>query len=429
MPGMMRHAIYNRRIDILGMLVYGPRRSRAAGFLLLLCSLLCSLLISSASAADWSAPEAQLASKIAGVTGPGAVTLEVVNRSSLATADVQQIRRGLEVQLNGLGLRFVSADQAAATVRISLSENVEHYVWVAEIHQGANESWVVMVSMPRPAGEATGRSGGVLSIHKALLWLQSEPILDVAVIDGSPTDMVVLSPDHVTLYRLQQSHWQLQQTLPIAHAKPWPRDLRGRLVLRKDHLFDAYLPGIFCRSTNNSPPAMSCGESDDPWPLAPDPFTLSGFFAPARNFFTGALAPGIGRLTAAPPFYSAAPIPRERYTLWLFASTDGSVHLMDGVSEQTATKLNWGSDIISLQTGCGSGWQLLATQGGEAPADAVRAFEIPDREPLPASQPVEFNGPITAMWTETNGQMAVAVSRNPATGNYEAYRLSTTCGQ
>jgi hypothetical protein len=238
-----------------------------------------------------------------------------------------------------------------------------------------------------------------------------------------------LSPDRITLYRLQQSHWQLEQTLPIAHSRPWPRDLRGRLMLRKDHLLDAYLPGVFCKSTANSPLALTCRESDDPWPLAPDPFALSAFFTPARNFFTGALAPGIGKLSTAPAFYSAAPIPRERYTLWLFAATDGSVHLMDGMSDQTAGRLNWGSDIISLRTGCGSGWQILATQGGDGATDAVRAFEIPDREPLPASQPVEFNGAITALWTETNGEMAIAVSHNSATGNYEAYRLSTTCGQ
>jgi hypothetical protein len=424
MNGGMHREIYNLRIDILGMLVPLPRWLRFACSLLIVC--LCTI---AASATDWTAAEAQLAGKIAGVTGPGAVALDVTNRSSLATADVQQIRRGLEVQMGALGLRFVNAEQAAATIRISLSEDVENYVWVGEIHQGTNQAWVVMVSLPRPQGELVAHSAGVISIHKALLWLQADPILDVAVIDGNPTDMAVLSPDRITLYRLQQSHWQLEQTLPIAHSHPWPRDLRGRLMLRKDHLLDAYLPGVFCKSTANSPLALTCRESDDPWPLAPDPFALSAFFTPARNFFTGALAPGIGKLSTAPAFYSAAPIPRERYTLWLFAATDGSAHLMDGMSDQTAGRLNWGSDIISLRTGCGSGWQILAAQGGEGATDAVRAFEIPDREPLPASQPVEFNGAITALWTETNGEMAIAVSHNSATGNYEAYRLSTTCGQ
>jgi hypothetical protein len=422
MERTMRSTIYNLRIAIPGMTVCFPRLLRWVCFLLMVLPL-------GAFATDWGNAESQLANKIAGVTGPGAVALEVENRSSLSIAEVQQIRRGLEVQMGGLGLRFVSADQAAATVRVSLSEDLENYVWVAEIRQGRNESWVVMVSVERSFSEPVARASGVVSLHKALLWLQAEPILDVAVIDGNPTSMAILSPTQITLYRLQQSHWQEQQTLPVAHSRPWPRDLRGRLMLAKDHLLDAYLPGVFCRSTASAPLGLACRESDDPWPLAPQPFNLGAFFTPARNFFTGALAPGVGHATTSVPFYSAAPLPRERYTLWLFAAADGSVHLMDGVSDQVAGKLGWGSDIISMHTGCGSGWQVLASQSGDGPGDSLRAFEVPDREALLASQPVEFSGPITALWTETNEETAIVVSHNPTTGNYEAYRLSTTCGQ
>jgi hypothetical protein len=422
--GAMRKAIYNLRIAILGMLVPAPRAQRR------LCSLLIACVLSTAAfAADWGSPEVQLANKISAAIGPAAVALNVVNRSSLATTDVEQIRRGLELALEQMGLHVVRPEQASATIRITLSEDLQSYVWVAEIHQGASESSVAMVATARPESSPVAGQAGVISIHKALLWLQTDPILDVAVMDGTPTDMAVLSPDRIVLYRLQQSHWQVEQTLPIAHSRPWPRNLRGELVLRKDHLLDAYLPGVFCQSSGKPPLALNCRESDDPWPLAPNPFNLSGFFAPARNFFTGALAPAIGRLNTAPPFYSAAPLPRERYTLWLFAATDGSVHWMDGISDQTAGKLNWGSDIISVRSGCGSGWQVLATQRGDGPGDTLRAFEVPDREPLVASQPVEFSSPITALWTEASGEMAIAVSHNSTTGNYEAYRLSITCGQ
>ena len=64
------------------------------------------------------------------------------------------IQNGLRAALEGLGLRFVKAEQAAATVAISLSENPASYVWVAEIRQGAGEAAVVMVSTPRPQGAA-----------------------------------------------------------------------------------------------------------------------------------------------------------------------------------------------------------------------------------------------------------------------------------
>jgi len=45
-------------------------------------------------ASDWRQPEAQLASKIAAVTGPGVIALEVNNRSSIPSAEVEEIRRG-----------------------------------------------------------------------------------------------------------------------------------------------------------------------------------------------------------------------------------------------------------------------------------------------------------------------------------------------
>ena len=92
-------------------------------------------------AADWSGPEQQLARKIVAVTGPGAVALTVENRSSLGRRDSDdRAKRIAQLRSKGSGIRFVKAEQAAATVAISLSENPTSYVWVAEIHQGAGES-------------------------------------------------------------------------------------------------------------------------------------------------------------------------------------------------------------------------------------------------------------------------------------------------
>ena len=41
------------------------------------------------------------------------------------------------------------------------------------------------------------------------------------------------------------------------------------------------------------------------------------FFASTRNFFTGAISPGIGKQVTTQPFYSAATVPREKYALWM----------------------------------------------------------------------------------------------------------------
>ena len=400
-----------------------------------------------AAATDWSQPEQQLATKIVAVTGPGAVALSVENRSSLGKREQEIIQNGLRSALETAGLRFVNADQAAATIAISLSENATDYVWVAQIRQGASETGVVMVSMPRPAGSVTVRESVPLSLHKTLLWSQDEAVLDVAVLEdnGTPTHIAVLNSERVALYRRQAGKWQQEQPLNIVHTRPWPRDLRGRLVPARDHLLDVYLPGVICRSPTGAPLSLTCRETDDPWPIVPAALSgaafsgfaggaasttipaMGAFYAPTRNFFTGVLTSGIGQFASAPKFYSAAFLPREKYLLWLFAATDGHVHLIDGVSDQVARGA-WGSDVTTVKTSCGSNWQVLATSS-DGGADSVRAYEFPDRDPVAVSAAIDFPGAITALWTEAKGDTAIAVVRNRETGNYEAYRMAVVCSQ
>ena len=445
----MRAARYNSAIpDVI--LNSAKRTARCASifWLQMLVMLGCALPV---HAADWSGPEQQLARKIVALTGPGAVALTAENRSSLSRRDSEIIQNGLRSALESAGIRFVKTEQAAATVSITLSENESSYVWVAEVWQGAGDNSVVMISTPRPAGFTANRDAVPMTLRKALLWTQNDPILDVAVLEegATPTHIAVLDPDNVTLYRMQGAKWQLEQALAIAHTIPWPRDLRGRLVPAKDHLLDVYLPGVVCH-TAGSPPALNCRESDDPWPLisgsvnggAMSVFPSSGigngastvvpqtraFFASTRNFFTGALTPAIGKFTDVPKFYSAAILPREKYALWLFAATDGQVHMVDGVSDQIA-RLGWGSDLTSVKTSCGAGWQILATSSGDQAADSMRAYEFPDRDPVAVSAAIDFSGPITALWTESKGDTAVAVARDRETGSYEAFRLAMVCSQ
>jgi hypothetical protein len=415
-------AVYNARIAC--MCIFLSRILRALFF-----ALVVFVCATPTWAGDWQQPEKQLASKIAAVTGPGAVALDLVNRSSLSPADTEQIRRGIVTELQASGLNSVKAEQATATVTIYLSENPQSYVWAADIHQGANERSVVMISVSRPATVEDGREQFPLTIHKTLLWSQESRILDVARLSGNPQRMLVLDPETVTLYKLQAGRWQPEQSLAISHAKPWPRDLRGRLVPRKDHLFDAYLPSVLCRAMANLPLSVNCVASDDPWPLGTDQVNLSAFFTSTRNFFTGALSPAIVKQTAAAPFYSAAAMPREKYMLWMFSALDGRIHLIDGVTDQIAATEGWGSDIASVRSGCGSGWQVLATEAGEGASDAVRAFNMPDREPVRASRPSEVSGAITALWTAWDNASVIAVSQNSQTRRYEAYQLSISCDQ
>lgn len=414
----MLRAIYNSRVP--QMLLLPQRCSR-----LLLLAFLCT----TAYGADWSTPAHQLANKISALTGPGAVSFELINRSSLPRADSDAIQNALRAQLSAAGLRFVSADQAAATVQVTLSENVQSYVWIAQVQQGTNQPAVEIVTITKAEPSTPIHEPAVLLIRKIQLWSQEEPILDVGVIDSSPPHIIVLDPEKISMYGLQSGRWQQEQSFPLPHNRAWPRDLRGRLVLRKDHLFDAYLPGMFCSTTAGSPVSLMCRQSDDPWPLTSELHNLNAFFSPTRNFFTGALAPGIGQEKTVPAFFTAAPVPKDKYVLWLFAGTDGTLREVDGMSVQSLSRTGWGSDIATVNTNCGSGMQVLATGStdGTVP-DSVQAFEFPDRDPVGVSQPLEFDGTVTALWSEVSGG-AVLVTRNRRTNRYEAFRLALTCGQ
>ena len=388
---------------------------------------LCVLFSQACLAADWRDPIAQLSAKISAATGPGVVALEITNRSSISSADADEIRRELTAALATSGVRVWQPDQAAANIKLTLSENLLEYVWVAEIQAGANDSKVLLVSTPRTKFAIAAANAPAVTIRPTPLVAQSDPILDVAIVENNQPRIVVLGRAAVTVQEFANQHWSIVQTLPITSPTPLPRDARGRIFLRKDRLFDAYLPGLACHSTNSTPLAMSCALSEDPWPLQAQ--GLSAFFSPARNFFTGALVPGIGKQNSAPPFYSAAAIPRANYSLWIFAGLDGQVHLLDGINQQVLGKAHWGSDVAAVHPACRPDSLVLADAADSEPSESIQAFEFADREPTPVSPKLVINGSITALWSTPGAESAIAVYKNSSTGNYEALQLNLDCGR
>ena len=102
--------------------------------------------------------------------------------------------------------------------------------------------------------------------------------------------------------------------------------------------------------------------------------------------------------------------------------------MVDGMSDQPS-KLDWGSDVATVRTTCGAGWQVLAVSSALDGSDAVRAYEFPDRDPVAVSPAADMPGPVSALWTESKGDSAVAIVNNRETGSYEAYRLAVACSQ
>ena len=382
----------------------------------------------------------QLAYKIAAAAGPGAFALEVTNRSSLDDKSVREVRSALEAQLHVEGVSTAKAEQAMGTVEVVLSESLREYVWTAEIVIGSDEKRVALVSLPRSSMGTPFAAALPIVLKTTLLFAQEQLMLDVALVEmPGGSHLLVLDEGMVAIFRhqglVQAGRWELEASLAIAHSRTFPRDLRGRLLLRRDHLFDVYLPGTFCRSTSNAGAqlTLTCNDSDDPWPLTPEDGGARAFFAASRNFFTGALSPAIGKISNVPSFYSAAALPRTGYTLWALAAVDGSLHLVDGMTDQVIRGGEWGSDLAAVRSSCGTGTQLLISESGNLPRgdserDGLRAFEIPDRDPVAASSAVEFDGRIVALGPESSGGGAAVIVRRKDTGWYEAYRVSISCG-
>jgi hypothetical protein len=371
----------------------------------------------------------QLAHKIASVTGPGVIALEISNRSSLDEKATHEARSALEAQLRLEGVRIATPDQAVGAVQVTFSENLREYVWTAEIAVGSDEKRVALVSLARANSGAATPSAMPVVLRRTFLFAQDRPILDAALIEMTGgARLIVLDDVKVAAYHQQAGHWEQEATLAITHSRSFPRDVRGRLLLRRDHLFDAYLPGTVCRSGAVFLLTLACNDTDDPWPLTSDEAGVRAFFAPARNFFTGALSPGIGKLSNVPSFYSAAALPRSNYTLWVLTAVDGSVHLVDGIADQLLRGVRWGSDVAAVHSNCGTGSQILVSEAGDPERDALRAFEIPDRDPVAASSPLDFDGQMVALWPEDSGVSSIVVVKRKETARYEAYRISIACG-
>jgi hypothetical protein len=333
------------------------------------------------------APE-DFARRIVAALQPGeAVQLSVRNLSSAPAGDFTAARQTIQAALRGRG----SASEAAA-VRVTLSENAEGYLWVAEIVR-AGKREAVIVERAR-AGPRTADPSPVV-IEKKPLWEQEGPILDIAL-RGS--ELVVLEPAGVSFYRQEDGRWTRVKQTPVQVSKPWPRDPRGRLAF-KDGEAVAFLPG---------------GEPDAEWPLDIAGATL----AAGRNFFS---APGL------PPFFSAARI-GDRV---LLAGVDGRARFYDTALQPVADLGGWGSDVASIDSKCVRGPLVLATKPGQADdPDAIQAFEIVDRQAIAVSAPVEFLGPVTALrQSAEDGGAAVAISRNLKTGRYAAFSLSISCSR
>src|SRR5258708_35219981 len=251
-----------------------------------------------------------LAQKIAPVVKPHApVALSFRNVSSLSAADAALAQAAMERELRALGVAAGEPGPGGnSEIRVTLSENLRGFVWTAEIDTG-DERAIVIEEAPK-----TPTAGGTTSmaIEKKLILEQDRQILDLATMGRG---LLVLDSDAVTLYESAAGDWQRRLSVRIPVTRPWPRDLRGRLLTQGD-AYQAYLPGLTCNGNAGGGMSITCRDASL-WPIGAGPRML-GFaqFTPARNYFDGRVIAPNGSTGSVPAFFSAAQFQAGTVSAW-----------------------------------------------------------------------------------------------------------------
>ena len=366
---------------------------------------------------------AEFAQQIVSRAGsPSTVALSFQNISVLPPDSQEAVQNAMFNGFRNAGVKLVNSEPPQARVEITFSEDWQGYLWIANVQQSTGNK-VVMKKVARAERTTTVRAP-MMTIRKNTVWQQDLPILDFHLDDKI---LALLEPEDVSVFVNDGGQWRARYTLGITHQQPWPRDLRGRLLVNGSQV-TVFLPGTRCNGSI-SPPSLDCRASDDPWPI--DQQSVIAFYSSRRNFFTGLLAgPNAG--ASVVPFFSAAAWQTGDSRSWLFSGTDGRTRLYQfDLSAPAAIFSAWGSNLAAVHSNCGSGWQALVS----APSDSVRpdsiqAVEVFGHEALPVSAPVELAGPVQALWTSgKNSEVINGILQLPATGKYEAFTLTVNCSR
>jgi hypothetical protein len=339
------------------------------------------------------------------------------NRSSLPDSELDRARREFRAALPGPEL----TPNGSSEIRLTLSENASQYLLIEEAHAGEeSQTWIVSWNRTTPSASPPP----ALTLDRKLVWEQDEPILDLATWD---TGLLVLSPSRLALYQRQGTQWFLLRQIVLPLPQIWPRDPRARLR-RTGSQIEIFLPGATCQGDTVPSLSLDCHSSSDPWVLdSGNRSLLLAYFTPGRNYFDGRVVLQDGNRKAVPPFYSAAALEQAGGTSWLLALTDGQTQLFNSAWDPIGSIPNWGSDIVTLNT-CAAGPQIVAARPGDnSQPDALQTFSIVNGSALPASAPLPFAGPITALWP-ASPSAALAVAFDATARKYRAYAVTLSCG-
>jgi hypothetical protein len=316
----------------------------------------------------------ELAQKIAAaLPAQENVSCEIRNISSLKPEETARIEQALKAELQERGVRLTSTGAETAVV-VTLSENFTNLVWTGEIHKG-DALHVVLIDVRRSPENRAVPNAMPVTIRSEKFWEGPERILDAGeVSDGvGKSWLVLLLPGGLMIKDKQTGS---MSTLEIASTQSASRDPMGKVDFGEiGNVIGFSLPPRVCTVNLETRSFTEClpadGPNDKP---APGRYPLMIDGSPA-----GLPPPGKGMELVVPPVCGAA-----------------SEFLASGARDYTQT-------------------------------DSLQLFQTESGGPVAVSAELDFPGPIVALHAALIASRAIV--RNLTTGNYEAYRLSFSCGQ
>ena len=354
-----------------------------------------------------------LARKVASTLHGVSVTYEVRNLSSLRGKEFSNLSAAFQEELQQHGAKVLPAD-AGASVVLTVTENTSSYLGVVQIRRKENSD-TIMEPLGPMEGAPVAELMYNLVLHKEFLFSRDAPMVDV-VLGGDDRHAQVLGLQEISSYELQGDRWLPTgaERLPVRRSSI--REPRGFLTFGVD-TEAAYLPGELCRVSLQDAKGWSCEKNGEPMPVR----SVSPLAVTHKKM-------GL--------WFSMTQFGPAEATRIVITGQDGLARLYEESADPVSVFSGWGSEIASIRTGCGHGWQLLVTGKGDwTHADTIQAVEIHERQAQPVSSPIELAGSVIALHSSaarttddaSANAGAIAIARNLQTGRYEAYRLSITC--
>jgi hypothetical protein len=374
----------------------------------------------------------ELAQKVAAqIDHAKKLNAEVIDLTrEMPAAELAEAKESIDAELRRHGVHVIQGSSYDLKIRFTLSRDDARWLWIADYeNEGAHA--VVIVPFERQSLDV-GSWLARAHVDRELVFSGNSPILDFACTGPQQLkecgQVLVLYKDRVVLMSSEKNY----PSASIGEENSPSRDLRGRLRISGSD-FEARIHDMNCPGSIADVETTTCTATGGVWKFSgADGSTASTLITANENWFSWVSAPSPnGAAVKHDGFFSIAGLEVNGEPGWILSGTDGKARILTNKNPQVlGTADGWGSELATVKTNCGTGWQVLTTrQQDRTEADAITVYEWTGTEFRALADPLEMDGSVVVLWSAEDGGPARAVVHNLKTGNYEAYLLKVGCSQ